>query len=85
MRKIRVAQIGTSRYSHGNEIFATLVKHPEVFEIVGYALPEGEKERFPFSKQVFSGYKEMTVKDIVEDDSIEAVIIETEEIYLTKN
>lgn len=84
MRKIRVAQIGTSRYSHGNEIFATLVKHPEVFDIAGYALPEGEKERFPFSKHVFSGYKEMSVQEIMDDDSIEAVVIETEEIYLTK-
>ena len=49
MRKIRVAQIGTSRYSHGNDIFSTLVKHPEVFDIAGFALPEGEKELVIYS------------------------------------
>ena len=46
MRRIRVAQIGTSEYSHGKDIFRTLAKHPDVFEIVGYALPEGERENF---------------------------------------
>ena len=47
MKKIRIAQIGTSKYSHGNEIFATLTKFPDVFEIVGYAMPEGEREKVP--------------------------------------
>ena len=84
MRKIKVAQIGTSLYSHGNEIFRAMTKYPEVFEIVGYALPEGEREKFPASVRTFSGYREMSVDEIMADESIEAVVIETEEIYLTK-
>ena len=47
MRKIKIAQIGTSRNSHGNEIFNTLKKQSDIFEIVGYAFPENEKEKFP--------------------------------------
>ncbi|MBQ8380687.1 MAG: Gfo/Idh/MocA family oxidoreductase [Clostridia bacterium] len=84
MRKIRVAQIGTSEFSHGSAIFGALVKCPDVFEIVGYALPEGEREKFPRRMKRFEGYKELTVEEILADESIEAVIIETEEIYLTK-
>ncbi len=84
MRKVRVAQIGTSKYSHGNEIFATMAKLPEYFEIVGYALPEGEREKFPDKMSQFVGFKEMTVEQILADKSIEAVAVETEEIYLTK-
>lgn len=84
MRRIRVAQIGTSEYSHGKDIFRTLAKHPDVFEIVGYALPEGERERFPAQMDVYEGYREMSVEEIMADGSIEAVVIETEEIYLTK-
>lgn len=84
MGKIRVAQIGTSRYSHGGEIFKTIADHPEVFDIVGYALPEGEREKFPEKMGCFGGYPEMTVEQILTDASIEAVVIETEEIYLTK-
>ena len=84
MRKIRIAQIGTSKYSHGNSIFETLIKLNDCFEIAGYAMPEGEKEKFPENMSLFSNYKEMTVDEIMNDKSIEAVAIETEEIYLTK-
>ena len=80
MRKIRVAQIGTSEYSHGQPVFRTLTECPDVFEIVGYALPENEREKFPEQVKAFDGYKEMTVEEILADDSIEAVTVETEEI-----
>ena len=87
MRKIRVAQIGTSIYSHGNEIFRALTLNQDVFEIVGYALPENEREKFPTKMKRFEknpDIPEMTVEEILNDETIEAVIIETEEIYLTK-
>ena len=84
MRKIKVAQIGMSRYSHGSEIFRTLRRLHETYDIVGYALPEGEREKFPENMCVFDGYREMSVQEILDDPEIEAVILETEEIYLTK-
>lgn len=84
MRRIRVAQIGTSEYSHGHPVFRTLTECPDAFEIVGYALPENEREKFPKQAAAFDGYREMTVEEILADDTIEAVVVETEEIYLTK-
>ena len=84
MKKIRIAQIGTSEYSHGCPVFRTLTECPDVFEIVGYALPENEREKFPEQVKAFEGYKEMTVEEILADESIDAVTVETEEIYLTK-
>ena len=47
MRKVRIAQIGTSRFSHGLYIFESLKNQPDIFEIAGYALPENERENFP--------------------------------------
>ena len=84
MKRIRIAQIGTSKYSHGNEIFGALKTNSELFEIVGYALPEEERVKFPDKMKRFEGYREMTVDEILADETIEAVTIETEEIYLTK-
>lgn len=84
MRKIRIAQIGTSTNSHGNDIFNTIRSLTDIFEVVGYALPENEKEKFPERMADFEGYREMTVEEILNDSSIEAVTVETEEIYLTK-
>ena len=84
MKKIRIAQIGTSLNSHGSHIFKSLKTHSEIFEIAGYALPENEREKFPERMSVFEGYKELTVDEILNDSTIDAVAIETEEVYLTK-
>ena len=79
MNKIRIAQIGTSQYSHGTEIFRTICNLPEIFEVVGYAFPENEREKFPKPSAAFADYKEMTVDEILNDPTITAVTIETEE------
>ena len=84
MKKIKIAQIGTSKNSHGSEIFKTLTTLSDVFEVCGYAMPENEKEKFPERMNVFCGYPELTVEEILTNPEIEAVAIETEEIYLTK-
>lgn len=84
MKKVRVAQIGTSVNSHGSEVFPSMVRQPDLFEIVGYTLPENEREKFPRKVGVFDGYREMTLDEILSDPSIDAVTVETEEIYLTE-
>lgn len=84
MNKIRVAQIGTSVNSHGSDIWSRFVSNSDLFEVVGYAFPENEKEKFPQRVTVFDGYREMTVDEIISDPTIDAVAVETEEIYLTK-
>ena len=84
MKKIRIAQIGVNRYSHALSIFNSLKTQPEIFDIAGYCLVEGEKERFEKELFVFNGYPELTLEEILNDPTIEAVTIETEEIHLTK-
>lgn len=84
MRKIRVAQIGTSLWSHGDGIFKTMLRHPDVFEVVGYALPENEREKFPQRMAAFGDLPELSLEQILNDPTIDAVTVETEEIYLTK-
>ena len=81
---LKIAQIGTSDFSHGNDIFNTLKAHNDIFDIVGYCLPENEREKFPARMADFEGYKELTLSEILENPEIEAVTVETEEIYLTK-
>ena len=84
MKRIKVAQIGTSEYSHGKSIWQRLLEHDDLFEVVGYAFPENEREKFPEHVKCFDGYREMTVEEILSDPEIEAVAVETEEISLTK-
>lgn len=84
MKKIKIAQIGTSQNSHGGQIWQSLTKQSDIFEVVGYAFPENEREKFPGKMKYYDGYREMTVEEILNDPEIEAVAVETEEIYLTK-
>lgn len=84
MNKIRIAQIGTSINSHGIYVWQRLIKLTDIFEVVGYALPENEREKFPSCMRIFEGYREMTVEEILSDETITAVSIETEELHLTK-
>ena len=84
MKKIRIAQIGINRYSHGGEIFNTLKKMSDVFDIVGYALVENERETCVDKLSIFDGYKELALDEILNDDTIEAVTVETDEIHLLK-
>ena len=84
MKKLRIAQIGTSLYSHGEGIFKTILRYPELFEVAGYALPENEREKFPNQAASFAGFPELTVEQILSDPTTDAVFVETEEIYLTK-
>ncbi|MBE6553086.1 MAG: Gfo/Idh/MocA family oxidoreductase [Ruminococcaceae bacterium] len=85
MRKIKIAQIGMNRYSHAPEIFHTMKIHPELFDLVGYALVEDERETCAAKiEKFFAGYPELTLEQILSDPTIEAVAVETDEIHLTK-
>ena len=83
-KKIRIAQIGVNRYSHATDIFRTLMNLSDEFEIVGYALVEDERETCAKKLKCFEGYREMTVEEILNDPTIDAVAVETDEIHLNK-
>lgn len=84
MKKIKIAQIGVNTYSHSNEIFCSVCKQSDIFEVVGYVLPENEREKIPHKVNAYSDYKELTLDEVLNDPEIEAITIETDEIYLTK-
>lgn len=84
MKKIKIAQIGINSYSHSNEIFSCIKKQSDIFELVGYVLPENEKERLPQKYKDLMGYKELSLDSVLNDPEIEAVAIETDEVYLSK-
>lgn len=82
MRKVKIAQIGIG-HDHC-DIFRTLQELPEVFQVVGYHIPPSEQGRFSHFLPFFEGSREMTLEEILDDPTIEAVVIETEEKNLVK-
>ena len=82
MKKVRIAQIGIG-HDHC-DIIRTLYELPETFEVVGYHIPESEQGRFQHFLPFFEGCRELTLEQILNDPTIEAVVIETEEVNLVK-
>ncbi len=84
MKKIKIAQIGMNQYSHSPQVFSSLLKQNDLFEVVGYALPENERKRISDRLGVLRDSRELSLEEILGNGEIEAVSIETDEIYLTK-
>jgi len=84
MKKVKIAVIGINHYSHAKHIFSSIAKQKDIFDLVGYALVEDEREKFGEDLNKYAGYPEMTLDEILNDPTIEAVAVETEEVHLTK-
>ncbi len=80
MERIKIGQIG-AEHDHAGEIMRTLKKFPEVFDLVGFAVPEGEKIAAP--KQ-YEGVPQMSVEELLATPGLQAVTVETYELNLTK-
>ncbi|MBQ7171113.1 MAG: Gfo/Idh/MocA family oxidoreductase [Clostridia bacterium] len=80
MQRIKIGQIG-AEHDHAGEIMRTLKKYPEVFDLVGFAVPEGEKIAAP--KQ-YEGVSQMSVEELLAVPGLQAVTVETYELNLTK-
>ena len=84
MKKIKIVQIGVNYYSHAVQIFKSIKKQSDIFELCGYVLPENERERYPDKMDMFEGLREYTLEEVLSNPEIDAVAVETDEIYLTK-
>ncbi len=84
MKKVKIAVIGINHDSHAKSVFASLAKQNDIFDLVGYAIVEDEREKFAEDIKKYVGYPELTIDEILNDATIEAVAVETEEVHLTK-
>ncbi len=80
MKKIKVVQIG-ALHDHSGFVFSALKRYPEFFDIVGYAVPEGEGM---VDAYVYEGYRRMTVEEALSAPGLDAAVIETGELNLTR-
>lgn len=84
MKKLKVIQIGIG-HDHATAILDSMLMQTEIFEIAALAVPESEKA--DFSDRI-EKYKKrlplMTVEEALDTEALDAVIVETEEVNLTK-
>ena len=80
MARIKIAQIGIG-HDHAEFILRSIVKQTDTFEFVGLFVPEQETEIFADKLQIpiFRDAHLLTLQEILEDESIVAVAIESRE------
>lgn len=84
MKRIKIAQIGFNTNSHSREIWNSITRQNDIFETVGFVLAENERERLPEKIKGLNEYPELSLEQVLNNPEIEAVTVETDEIYLTK-
>ena len=83
MKKIKVIQIGIG-HDHATGILDSLLRLSDVFEVAALALPESEKADFADRLQRYANLPVMSVDEALAIENLDAAVIETEEVSLTK-
>ena len=76
MRKIKIAQIGAG-HDHANAAMTTLKLQSDIYDLIGYAVVEGDEEMYEGAKNAYEGVKKMTAEEILNYPDLDAVCIET--------
>lgn len=76
MKRIKVAQIGTAEHEHSTQVYRSLLSHPDVFDVVGFANVDRHVKPL---QSVFANQKEWTAEEILSMEDLDAVVIECDE------
>ena len=86
MQRLKVVQIGIG-HAHATSAFNSILRQPELFEVVGFAVPEEEEEAFADRIAEYRddrGIPKFTVEEALNYPGVDGAVIETKEINLTK-
>lgn len=84
MKKISVVQIGIG-HDHASMVLGSMLKQSDAFDVKALALPESEKTDFAQKIEYFNGKLPIiTAEEALGLSGLDGVVIETEEVNLTK-
>ena len=83
MRKIKIAQIGAG-HDHSMTAMATLKQQSDIYDLIGYAVVDGDEPVYNNNQWAYENVKRMTVEEILNYPELDAVCIETEDRRLTE-
>ncbi|MBQ8894829.1 MAG: Gfo/Idh/MocA family oxidoreductase [Clostridia bacterium] len=81
MKKLRVAQIGCSESTHARQIFSSLMRQTDLFEVV--AIADVDHHRAERDER-FNAVPLRSAEEILNDTTLDAVFIECDEVLATR-
>ena len=85
MNKIRVAQFGTCGTCHADHVMMTMKNLPEYFEIVGICEQNTKRLERAQKCSCYDGLEWLTKEQILNDKTLDAVIVESHELEQDKD
>lgn len=79
-KKIRIVQYGTWGFTHAEHVMSTMRKMPDLFEIVGVCEPDERQKKRALSVECFKDLRFLSEEEVLSDKTIDAVVIETDEL-----
>ncbi len=86
MRKLKTVQIGIG-HDHATSAFNSILKQPDAFDVVGFAVPECETEKYEDRISEYRDTRDIpyySVDELLALPDIECAVIETEESNLAR-
>ncbi|MBR2342624.1 MAG: Gfo/Idh/MocA family oxidoreductase [Clostridia bacterium] len=83
MKRIRIIQIGIA-HAHATAVLRGLGRLPDLYELVGYVIPESERAEYEERKSYLGNAREYTLEEALADPTVDAFTIETAERDLSK-
>lgn len=83
MKKIKIAQIGAG-HDHSMTAIRTLKQQNDIYELIGYAVVDGDELVYNQNQSDYEGVKKMSVEEILNYPGLDAVCIEAEDRRLTE-
>ena len=80
MKPIKVVQYGSWGYTHAEHTMQTMRSLPQYYNVAGFCEPHPERLEAALKRPCYNGLKLYTPEEILADDSIDAVIVESAEV-----
>lgn len=79
MKRLKVIQYGTWKYTHAAHTMMTMRSLPEYYEVAGVCEPDAERRALAEESPAYEGLRWVSEEEILETPDLDAVIVETKE------
>lgn len=80
MKKLRVVQVGTGPYTHSFHTMSAMRALPEYYDVVGVCEPNEKDRAIAMGMEAYRGLQWLQLEDVLQDHSLDAIIVETGEL-----
>ena len=80
MQKLRVVQVGAGRFTHADHTMQAMRSMPDYYDVIGVCEPNEKAKELAMPREAYRGLKWLELEDVLRDHTLDALIVETDEL-----